>query len=120
MSSTVACHEGFRDLKHSHWTQMPFHQLCKDVAPDSTIAYTRHSYVSKAEFKKLSEQAGTGQPVKTPRRKVICKVVEASGDTLKVQSIPRKMTDQTKEHKTYSWTLRDGMRGEPTYYLKTA
>jgi hypothetical protein len=117
-TAAVACFEGFRDLKQSEWTQLPFSELVKQVVPDSLVAYTRGSYVSRVEFKKLVDEAGHGQPVKTPRRRVICKVKDVGSDLVNVQSRPRKMTALDKEHKTYTWALREGMRGEPVYYLK--
>ena len=117
-AATAPVFEGFRDLKQSEWTELPFSELLKQVLPDSVVAYTRGSYVSNAEFKKLADVAGKGEPVKTPRRRVVCKVKTTGEGVVNVQNIPRRMTVLDKEHKSYTWALREGMRGEPVYYLK--
>jgi hypothetical protein len=122
--------EEFKNLSAKNWRRCEtFAQFVSDLKAGDWVSYTRASYVPRAVFLKRVEDAKeqgitVDQLVeKLPnggRKKVCCLVVEVGDKLVKVSSIPRKFSDNTREHKISNWTLRDGMKGNPIYYNQIA
>ena len=124
--------EDFKGLSSDRWKAVEsFPELTNSLSAGDMVQYTRDSYVPRAEFlKRLTASKDQGITVEEfknrmpnkGRKKCMCVVdeVDYTGDSVvvKVKSMPRKFKQDDKEHKTMSWTLKDGMRGAPKYYIR--
>lgn len=116
-------HEGFKGLSHENWTAVESFQQILEEKVGAWISYTRDTYVPRAEFLKKvkeNEEKGLGL-VKKQRKKIMCvvKEVDAIEGTLRVESIPRAFKDDKREQRVMSWTLREGMKGMPKFYVQS-
>ena len=115
-------HEGFKGLAVENWTAVERYEQILEEKVGAWISYTRDTYVPRAEFLKRvkeNEEKGLG-PVKKQRKKIMCviKELDAIEGTLKVESIPRSFKDDKREQRVMSWTLREGMKGMPKFYVQ--
>ena len=116
-------HEGFKGLSHENWTAVESFQQVLEEKVGSWVSYTRDTYVPRAEFLKKvkeNEEKGLGL-VKKQRKKIMCVIreVDVTDGTLRVESIPRAFKDDKREQRVMSWTLREGMKGMPKFYIQT-
>ena len=112
----MACYEDMKNFTAEHWTPVAtFCELLEQPA-GAYLCYTRNSYLSPAEYKKLSE---SGSAVTPRRKRITCIVKEVDHEQgfLHVQSTPRKFKDSHRELKTLSWKLQEGMKGDVKYYI---
>jgi len=115
-------HEGFKGLSHENWTAVENFQQILEEKVGAWISYTRDTYVPRSEFLKKvkeNEEKGLGL-VKKQRKKIMCvlREVDAIEGTLRVESIPRAFKDDKREQRVMSWTLREGMKGMPKFYVQ--
>ena len=115
-------HEGFKGLAIENWVSVERFEQILEEKVGAWLSYTRDTYVPRAEFLKRvkeNEEKGLG-PVKKQRKKIMCviKELDAIEGTLKVESIPRSFKDDKREQRVMSWTLREGMKGMPKFYVQ--
>ena len=115
-------HEGIKGLSEANWRPITFMEL-HGLEQGAWIQYTRQVYVSPAEFSKMTDEAKATHSAKPRRKKVMCAFVgphDEKAATFNVRSIPRNFKDPSRsnEQKEMAWTVCEGMRGEPQFYIR--
>jgi len=121
-ASVTPCFENFAGFTNKNWKPLDSFEQALEQPAGSWITYTRDSYLSPAEFKKMSDDAKTQglDRVQKKRKKVtgIVREVDHENKVLTVESIPRRFRNEAREMKVLSWKLREHMKGNPLYYAQ--
>ena len=110
--------ESMPGFTSENWIAAETFQQVLDEPVGAWLSYTRESYLSPSEFKKLSAESKGRIDRKRKRVTCVIKEIDRETGTVVVSSTPRKFKDPKREVKIASWSLRDGMKGDCKFYLQ--